>query len=149
MTVKPCASGNASSGTGALALLAIVGIVVLAVIFVVQVQALPALHDPLDLRMGHYTSWKRATQAENARAIIKDPRSDCGYHTCNTTSGSTLRVCRGKLGDAVVWAVQWVTCQLNECLDWEWQEGTSFIQKRKHKLDNYRRNNGCNDPERE
>lgn len=135
MSVKSFEQGE-GSGTGALTLLVAVGVVVVAVVFVVG--ALPAIHDPLDLRIGHYVTWPRATQAENARAIIKDPRSDCDFHNCQSSIGSRLRVCKGNLDGVVTWAMQW----LND-VDDEWLEGTSFLQKSERKRGNYLRANGC------
>ncbi len=136
MTVKPCESGSAYS-EGGIGVLVLFGIVVI-VFVVVLVVALPALHDALDLRVGHYVTWKRATQAENARAIIKDPRSDCNFHNCQSSVGSRLRVCKGNLDGVVVWAAQWLNQVGNE-----WREGTSFLQRTQRKRDRYLRANQC------
>ena len=121
------------SGAGGCVLVAVVVAVV-----VVAVVALPRLHDALTPRWGHYEP-ARFSMANSARRIINDPNSRCDFFDCETSSGSTLRVCYGEDGSGFVWAVQWIWRNAKGV----WREGTAFIQEKERKLGNYLRINRC------
>ena len=101
--------------------------------------ALPALHDALPIRKGHYRSWKRVVQAEHARSIIEDPNSDCHFRACQSSLGARIRICKTFEDGAELFAMQWVNC-----VDCVWEEGTAFLQRTAKKMNRYLTNNGCN-----
>jgi len=100
-------------------------------------KTFPALHEPVVPRPEHYKTWTRCTQAENAHAIIADPKSPCRLYSCNT---GQLRVCTGDLGQGHVTAFQWLWYDEGAGM---WREGTAFIQRHQAKADRYIGNNNC------
>jgi hypothetical protein len=89
------------------------------------------------IRLGHYKTWSRWTQAVNVHSILKDPNSDCRYYVCEQST-SDLQVCWANLEGQLVAAVQWV---YNDGA--KWLEGTAYIQDKPNKVSNTIRNNKC------
>jgi hypothetical protein len=106
-----------------------------------EAPRLPGPHEPVRPREdGHYTANGRLQQAEQARAIISDPGSQCDFYQCDG-SGSVMRTCT--VVDAagrIVYAMQWMYFEGGA-----WCEGSAWVQDNPGKAERYLRNQGCID----
>lgn len=106
-----------------------------------EIPPLPGPHEPVHPREGeHFTANGRVQMAQDARAIIGDPNSQCNYYDCGTSS-SVMRTCLGsnKAGD-MVYAMQWLWYSTEART---WMEGSVWIQSDAGKAERYLRNQGC------